>query len=225
MRHLRGLKQKLSRVSRLCKEKDYDTALAEVESLLKTWPGNAHLQILWASFVQLQENPQHDLDEVKRALQRAVELDNGSAAATLERGHFLDNVEDDPQAASKVYAEGVTAARHLLIDGLIGQAKVFRQLDKRAEFFRCPLEILHLARFETGPKRDQGRRVWSRDHLRVAHGSFPRPPTQGSLRRTDSRSPQRGGYGLFGLTSWCSGPGLPPRLLTRREVSLSGPGH
>jgi tetratricopeptide (TPR) repeat protein len=153
MSHFRGLKQKLATVSRLWKAKDYDTALAEVESLLKIGPGNAHLHILWASLVQLQEVPQHDLDEAKRALQQAVEFDKGSAAAALELGHFLDNVEDDPRAASKVYAEGVAAARHLLIDGLIGQAKVFRQLDKREDFLRCLLEVLHLARFETGPKR------------------------------------------------------------------------
>jgi len=140
-------------VSRLWREKDSDKALAEVESLRKTWPGNAHLHILWASLVQLQENPQHDLDEAKRALQQAVELDKGSAAAVLELGHFLDTVEDDPRAASKLYAEGVSTARHLLIDGLIGQAKVFRQLDQREEFLRCLLEILHLARFEMGTKR------------------------------------------------------------------------
>jgi hypothetical protein len=150
MSNLRGFKQKLSSVSRLWEEKDYDTALAEVESLRQSWPGNAHLQILWASLVQLQEEPKHDLAEAKRALQQAVALDKGSPAAAIELGHFLDNVEDDPEAASKLYAEAVPAARHLLIDGLIGQAKVFRQLNKREEFLRCLLELLDLARFEKG---------------------------------------------------------------------------
>jgi lipopolysaccharide biosynthesis regulator YciM len=153
MNNLRGLKQKLSLVSRLWEEKDYDTALAEVESLLKIWPGNAHLHVLWASLVQLQEDPKHDLDEAKQALQRAVELDKGSPAAAIELGHFLDNVEDDPQAAAKAYAEGVTTARQLLIEGLIGQANAFRQLEKKEEFRRCLLEVLHLAQFETGGKR------------------------------------------------------------------------
>jgi hypothetical protein len=85
-------------------------------------------------------------------LQRAVELDKGSPAAVIELGHFLDNVEDDPQAAAKAYAEGVATARQLLIDGLIGQAKACRQLDKRQEFLRCLLEVLHLARFDAGSK-------------------------------------------------------------------------
>jgi tetratricopeptide (TPR) repeat protein len=155
MSSLRGFKHKLATVSRLWEEKDYDTALAEVERLLKVWPGNAHLHVLWASLVQLQDDPKHGLDEAKQALQQAVELDKASPAGAIELGHFLDNVEDDPQAAAKAYAEGVAAARQLLIDGLIGQAKALRQLGKREEFLRCLLEVLHLARFETGLKRNK----------------------------------------------------------------------
>jgi lipopolysaccharide biosynthesis regulator YciM len=153
MSNLRRFKQKLSAVSRLWEDKEYDKALAEVESLLHSWPGNAHLHILWASLVQLQEKPKHELDEAKQALQQAVELDKGSPAAAIELGYFLDNVEDNPQAASKAYAEAVPAARRLLLDGLIGQAKVFQQLGKREEFLRCLVEVLQLARFETSPKK------------------------------------------------------------------------
>ncbi len=91
--------------------------------------------------------------EAKGALQQAADLDKGSPAAAVELGYFLDNVEDDPNAASKVYSEAVAAARHLLMDGLIGQARVFRQLNKREEFLRRLLEILHLSRIETGGKR------------------------------------------------------------------------
>jgi hypothetical protein len=152
MNNLRGFKQKLSIISRLWEENDYDTALTEVESMLKVWAGNPHLHILWASLVQLQEDPKHGLDEARQALQHAVELDKGCPAGAIELGHFLDSVEDDPQAASRAYAEGVTAARRLLIDGLIGQAKALRQLDKREEFRRCLLEVLHVAQFETGSK-------------------------------------------------------------------------
>src|SRR5438132_2063398 len=157
MNNLRAFKQKLSIVYRLWEEKDYDAALAEVESLRKTWPGNARLHILWASLVQLQDDPKHDLDEAKQALQQAVELDRGSPAAAIELGHFLDNVEDNPHAAAKAYADGVSTARQLLMDGLIGQAKVFRQFEKREEFLRCLLEVLHLAGFKTvkGPYAEE----------------------------------------------------------------------
>jgi len=153
MSNPRGFKQKLATVSRLWQKKDYDKALGEVESLLETWPGNAHLHVLRASLVQLQEEPKYELDEARQALQHAVELDKGSPAAVIELGHFLDNVEDDPQAAAKAYAEGVATARQLLIDGLIGQAKAYRQLDKKEEAFRCLLEVLQLAHFGMGSKR------------------------------------------------------------------------
>jgi hypothetical protein len=152
MSNLREFKQKLATVSRLRKEKEFDTALAEVESMLHRWPGNAHLHILWASLVQLQQEPKHELDEAKQALQQAVELDKGSAAALIELAYFLNNVEDNPQAAARVYAKGVSAARQLLLDGLIGQAKVFLELDKREEFQRCLEEILPLARLETSAR-------------------------------------------------------------------------
>lgn len=124
--------------------------------MLETWSGNAHLRVLRASLIQLQEQPKYELDEARQELQHAIDLDKGSPAAAIELGHFLDNVEDDPQAAAKVYAEGVATARQLLIDGLIGQAKAYRQLDKKEECFRCLLEVLQLAHFDVGSKRTKG---------------------------------------------------------------------
>jgi tetratricopeptide (TPR) repeat protein len=155
MNDLRSFKQKLSKVSQLWKKQKYDAALAEVESLLKSWPGNAHLHVLWASLVQLQEDPRYDLNEAKEALQKAVQLDKGSPTAAIELGHFLDNVEDDPQGASEIYADGVAVARQLLIDGLIGQAKAFRQLNRRNEFLHCLRQVVHLAQFERGSQESK----------------------------------------------------------------------
>jgi hypothetical protein len=148
MTDLHTFNQGLAAIERLWNGKDYDQAFAEVESMLESWPGNAHLHILWAGLVQLQDDPTHGLDEAKQMLQDAVELDNGSAAAVIELGHFLDNVEDDPQGAAKAFADGVAMARTLLIEGLIGQAKAFRQLEEKDEFRRCLLEVLYLVRFE-----------------------------------------------------------------------------
>jgi tetratricopeptide (TPR) repeat protein len=153
MSDIRGFSKGLSTVSRLWKQGKYDRALAEVESLLKVWPGNAHLHVLWASLVQLQEGPVHDLGEAKEALQQAVQLDIGSPTAAIELGHFLDNVDDDPQGASRTYADGIAVARQRLIDGLIAQAKAFQQLNRKKEFLRCLLEILYLTQFQDGSKR------------------------------------------------------------------------
>jgi len=119
MNNHRGFKQKLALVTRLWEEQEFDKALVEVEAMLAAWSGNAHLHVLWASLVQLQEASAHELDEAKGALVKAVELDKGSPAAAIELAHYLDNVEDDPNAAAKAFGEGVAIARELLIEGLI----------------------------------------------------------------------------------------------------------
>jgi tetratricopeptide (TPR) repeat protein len=145
MTSTRSFKQRLSKVFRHWEDKQYDTALTEVEELLEVWPGNAQLYVLWASLVQLQDQPAHGLAEVKKALQAAVELDASSPAGAIELGHYLDAVEDEPRAAVKVFSEGVNAARRLLIDGLLGQARALLQLNRREEALKCLMESLYLA--------------------------------------------------------------------------------
>ena len=86
MNNPRGFKQKVAVVSRLWEAREYNKALAEIEALLDTWPGNPHLHVLRASLIQLQDDPPHDLDEVRQALQIAVELDKGFPAALIEHG-------------------------------------------------------------------------------------------------------------------------------------------
>lgn len=151
MRSTRSFKQKLAKVFRLWRDEHYDLALRDVEELLKSWPGNAQLYILWASLVQLQDKPSHGLDEAKQALQRAVEIDTNSPAGAIELGHYLDTVEDNPRAASKAFSEGIRSARRLLMDGLLGQARSLLQLDKKAEALKCLMEWLYLANIDNPP--------------------------------------------------------------------------
>jgi|GEM_PF-1345517 len=172
MSGIRGFKQKLAAVSRMWQAGEYDGALTDVEALLAVWPGNAHLHVLKASLIQLQDDPDYALGDARQALQHAVELDRGSPAASLELGDYLDSVEDDPLAASKAFAEGVAGARRLLIEGLIGQAKAFRQLDKRDEFLRCLREVLQLTRFERGAKRAKGEEPDAGIIFELPSGSF-----------------------------------------------------
>ncbi len=143
----REFARKHSSLSRLLAADDHDAALKSVDSMRHEWPGNAHLDVLWARLVQLQEHPTHELSDVRAALEHAAVLENGASAAAIELGHFLDNVEDDPKQASKVFADAVAKARKLLLDGLIGQAKALRQLEKREEYLQCLKEILQVARF------------------------------------------------------------------------------
>jgi tetratricopeptide (TPR) repeat protein len=141
----RSFKQGMSKVRRHWRARQFDLALGEVDGLLKSWPGSAYLHTLWAALVQLQDSPTHSLDEAKRALQRAMEIDESSPAAAIDLGHFLDAVEDDPQAASKPFSEGIVRARRLLMDGLLGQARALLQIGKRDEAMKCLMESLYLA--------------------------------------------------------------------------------
>src|SRR5262249_16041777 len=94
------------------------------------------------------DQPVHDLGDARKALQQAVQLDENSPAALIELGYYLDNVEDDSQAASKAFSQGIAVARRLLIDALLGRTKALLQLKKRDEALKCLIEALHLANAE-----------------------------------------------------------------------------
>lgn len=143
----------LADITALADDEKYDRALKRLEEFRKNWSGNSHLYLLWAKLVQLQDEPIHTLNDAKRAIQQAVEFDKQSPMAAIELGYFLDNVEDDPQAAMKAFSQGITTARHLLIEGLLGQAKTLIQLDKRDEAVRCLVEAHQLADAERSHKK------------------------------------------------------------------------
>lgn len=151
MKNTRSFKQRLTKVFRHRRAEQYDLALSEVEELLKSWPGNAQLYILWASLVQLTDDPSHSLEDAKQALQRAVEFDTNSPAGPIELGYYFDNVEDNPRAASKAFSEGIRSARRLLMDGLLGQARALLQLDKREAALMSLKEWLYLANIDNLP--------------------------------------------------------------------------
>lgn len=140
-----GYPKGVAEVLSLLEEERFDKALKRLEDLKNRWPGNAQLYILWARVVQLQDESAHSLGEAKRALQQAIEFDKQSPAATIELGYFLDNVEDNPQGAAKVFAQGVSAARGLLIEGLLGEARSLIQLNRREDAVRCLVEAHQLA--------------------------------------------------------------------------------
>ena len=145
MSNMRSFQQKLAKVFRHWKDEQHDLALDIVEDLLKSWQGNAQLHVLRASLIQLQEKPSHGLEEARKALRNAIDLDTLSPAAQIELGHFLDAVDDDPQAAALSFAEGNFLSRRLLIDGLLGQARALLQLEKKDEAVNCLVEALYLA--------------------------------------------------------------------------------
>ena len=68
--------------TKYCLNPDYSDA----GLLLELWPGNAHLHILWAGLVQLQEDPKHSLDEARQALQQAADLGKNLALPPFLEG-------------------------------------------------------------------------------------------------------------------------------------------
>jgi tetratricopeptide (TPR) repeat protein len=153
MSTVRSFKNRLAAIKRYWKAGEFGDALAGVDALRNDWPGNAHIETLWASLVQLHEDPNASLDDARRALERARELDGTSPVAAIELGHFVDNVDDDPRSAAKFFSEAVERGRALLIEGLLGQAKALLQLGKKDESYRCLLEVLHLKHFEPHAKQ------------------------------------------------------------------------
>lgn len=139
-----SFKHRLAKIHDRCAKAEYDAALEDLDALRRDWPGNAQVELLWATVVQLQHSPAHSLEEVKSALQRAVELEPNSPAPPLEFGHYLDNVEDNPKAAAKAFGEAADSARRMLIDALLGRAAALLQLGRKAEAVQCLAESLYL---------------------------------------------------------------------------------
>jgi hypothetical protein len=114
-------------------------------------------------------------------LQTAAALDESSPAAPIELGHFLDAVEDDPQAASKAFSDGIRTARRLLIDALLGQARALLQLNKREEAIACLIESLYLTNLSSSADRGKSPRTVPGVLCREPSGPAFRLPLTGAF--------------------------------------------
>lgn len=134
-------RRSFAEVERLLEADRHDDALLAVERMLKTWPGNPRLKTMCASLIQLEESLGRPLDDAKRELLEAVELDADSPAARIELAHYLDSVEDDPAAAKDEFSIAIEAARRLLKEALRGRIEALLQLG-RADEASGDLELL-----------------------------------------------------------------------------------
>jgi tetratricopeptide (TPR) repeat protein len=140
-----SMKRGLANISRQWRAGRYDRALAGVDRLLKDWPDNPHLLTMRGNLIQLQEKDVGPtLEDAKRALQRAVDLDRESPRALIELGHFINAVQDDVQAASDCFAKAIRLSERLLREALLGQAKVLVELGRRSEALACLTEAYRL---------------------------------------------------------------------------------
>jgi tetratricopeptide (TPR) repeat protein len=144
MKSIPSFQRKLAKVYRCWENDELDAALQLVEQMKEEWPGNAQLHVLWASLVQLQDEPTHSLDDVKHVLQQAIILEKDSPIGPIELGYYHDSVEDNPEEAKKAFSDAIRLSRRLLIDALLGQTKALIQLDQKDEALKCLMQVLAL---------------------------------------------------------------------------------
>ena len=58
-------------------------------------------------------------------------------------------MKDDPQGTAKAFGEGIDHARKLLVEGLLGQARAYLQLDKKPAAVKCVGEALMVLNMDT----------------------------------------------------------------------------
>ncbi len=133
-----ALKSELEKVRRLCDKAQYDRAFAAVEQLLKQWPDNPHVLVMWANLLQLQEEDVGpSLEKARAALQRAVDLDEQAPMPLIELGQYLFALEDDAKGASKCFDKAIALCKRMLKEALLGKAKALTELERSSEAFAC----------------------------------------------------------------------------------------
>jgi tetratricopeptide (TPR) repeat protein len=138
MKSLTAFKRGVAKVRRDWQEGHYEAALREVDRLLKEWPDNPRLLVMWADLIQLQDATNGpSLGEAKSAYQRAAELEGDGSPALVELGHFLYSLDDDAKSANKIFDKAITAYRRLLIEALLGRAKALHEMGRVSEARAC----------------------------------------------------------------------------------------
>jgi tetratricopeptide (TPR) repeat protein len=138
MKSTTTFKHGVAKARRDWQEGRYDVALEEVDRLLKEWPDNPQLLVMWADLIQLQEQTTGpSLEDAKAAYRRAAELEDEYPAALVELGHYLYTLEDDAKSANKTYEKAIVACRRLLIEALIGRAKALHEIGRFSEARAC----------------------------------------------------------------------------------------
>jgi tetratricopeptide (TPR) repeat protein len=145
MKPVRPFKRGVARVRHLWLAKKYEDALAEVSRLLKDWPDNPHLLVMWADLVQLQDTEEGPtLEDAKAAYQRATELDPQAPEALMELGHYYFAIEDDAESAGKCYAKAITLCKQFLKEALLAQAKALAERERESDALACLAEAYWL---------------------------------------------------------------------------------
>src|ERR1700730_16962123 len=110
-----SLKKELEKIRRLCDARRFDRAFAEMDRVLKHWPDNPHALVLWANLLQLQEEDiGPPLEEAKKALLKATDLDEQGPMPLIELGQFLFALDNDARGAGKCFDKAIALCKRLL---------------------------------------------------------------------------------------------------------------
>jgi tetratricopeptide (TPR) repeat protein len=145
MKPVLPFKRGLARVRRLWLAGKYEDALALVSRLLKDWPDNPQLLVMWADLIQLQDAEDGPtLEDAKAAYERAIDLAPQTPEALIELGHYYFTLEDDADSADKCYAKATTVCKQFLKEALLAQAKALAEREREADALACLAEAYWL---------------------------------------------------------------------------------
>lgn len=146
----------LGKVLRSWKAGNIDLALKDTDTLLEAWPGTPQLHSVRASLIQLSDDPSApSLEDARKALHRAAELDEESPAWPNELGHFLFSVQDAPKEALRCFDQAEKKATAQLEDALLGKARALQELGRRSEALHC-LGLVHFLRLHARQEKAAG---------------------------------------------------------------------
>ncbi len=126
-----NFKKQIDKVEDLYDKREYEKALKKLKSMRKRWKGNARLDVLFGKLVGQFISSEEDDDrlghtrftmkDVRRAFSRAAVTD---IDGKLELGLFLDEIEEDNDAAKTVITEAVEDAAFLLAETITALREV-----------------------------------------------------------------------------------------------------
>jgi tetratricopeptide (TPR) repeat protein len=153
-----SLKKELAKIRRLCDARRFDRAFVEMDRVLKHWPDNPHALVLWANLLQLQEEDVGPpLEEAKKALHKATDLDEHGPMPLIELGHYLYALDDDSKEACKYFDKAIALCKRLLQEAYLGKAKALGDLERTDEAFACLAKAYLEA--QNGNKAANGREI------------------------------------------------------------------
>ncbi len=129
---IRRLLKETRAINAFRKKRAYASIVAKTTSLLDAYPYFVPVLVLKAQAIQLVDKDvgSSGLEEAKRVLRLAVELDPKSLDALNELAHFLFAVEDRSDEAVKLFERSIAMGLQTLREAYVGVIRCLMELDR-----------------------------------------------------------------------------------------------